>query len=119
MASAPYSITSWLFDPIIEEITNQIGERAGIKVLDIGCGEGSVLQRLEHKRADSSDRYVGFDISKRAINLATQQETTGFFCIADLADLPFSERSFDYLIDIFHHLPIVNLHGSRKNRANF
>ncbi len=89
------------FDPIIEEITNQIGERAGIKVLDIGCGEGSVLQRLEHKRADSSDRYVGFDISKRAINLATQQETTGFFCIADLADLPFSERSFDYLIDIF------------------
>ena len=37
------------FDPIIEEITNQIGERAGIKVLDIGCGEGSVLQRLDRK----------------------------------------------------------------------
>ena len=89
-----------LFDPIIAKISEQLDKKAS-NFLDIGCGEGSVLQRLEQLRKIKGERYIGFDISKKAINLATQQETNSFFCIADLADLPFKEQSFDYLIDIF------------------
>lgn len=89
-----------LFDPIIEAVQAKIPPK-GQKILDIGCGEGTPLQRLEHLRAEPNDRYLGFDISKRAINLATQQETDAFFCIADLAALPFATGAFDQLIDIF------------------
>lgn len=89
-----------LFDPIISELQAKIPAK-GQKILDIGCGEGTPLQRLEHLRTEPNDRYLGFDISKRAINLATQQETNAFFCIADLAALPFATEAFDQLIDIF------------------
>ncbi|MBD5069687.1 MAG: methyltransferase domain-containing protein [Lactobacillus sp.] len=90
-----------LFDPIIHAIIAQMDQPTNANILDIGCGEGSVLHRLEELRQNKTESYVGFDISKRAINLATQQETTGFFCVADLAALPFRDKSFDYLIDIF------------------
>lgn len=89
-----------LFDPILEAIAAKMPPQ-GQKILDIGCGEGTPLKRLEQLRSNADDRYLGFDISKRAINLATQQETTAFFCIADLAALPFATGAFDQLIDIF------------------
>lgn len=88
-----------LFAPIITEISAQLPKKAA-KILDIGCGEGYALTALEQQRT-YQDVLVGFDLSKTAINLATQQATNAFFCNADLAALPFQDASFDCLIELF------------------
>ncbi|WP_311407987.1 methyltransferase domain-containing protein [Liquorilactobacillus uvarum] len=90
-----------LFKPIIDEITDQLPKNKSLRIVDVGCGEGSTLKYVEEQRANKQDAYVGFDISKRAINLATQDEGAGFFCIADLAQLPFASASFDVVLDMF------------------
>lgn len=90
-----------LFQPIVDEISSFLSENRSLRIIDAGCGEGSTLKYFENKRESNKDTYVGFDISKRAINLATQGEGSAFFCIADLAQLPFAANSFDAIIDMF------------------
>ncbi|MCT3399028.1 methyltransferase domain-containing protein [Lentilactobacillus hilgardii] len=88
-----------LFDGIIQKISTFL-KAAPETILDVGCGEGTPLARLLRKRANA-DTAVGFDISKDGINLATQHETRAFFCVADLARLPFNTSVFSTVIDLF------------------
>lgn len=88
-----------LFDGVLQQIIDQIPSHS-VKILDIGCGEGTPLAKIADQRSNYNDSLIGFDISKEAINLATQQEATNFFCEANLAELPFNDQSFDVLIDI-------------------
>ncbi|KRL04786.1 methyltransferase domain-containing protein [Liquorilactobacillus oeni] len=90
-----------LFKPITDEINSELSSYKMLNILDVGCGEGSTIQSLEQQRKNKDDSLIGFDISKRAINLATQLETNAFFCVADLARLPFSDNCFDVLLDMF------------------
>ncbi|KRK45378.1 methyltransferase domain-containing protein [Dellaglioa algida] len=89
-----------LFKPITDKILEQLSDESET-IMDVGCGEGTPLHNIEVARQNSQDTYVGFDISKDAINYATQQETDAFYCIADLAKLPFNNQSFSTIIDIF------------------
>ncbi|AUJ29317.1 methyltransferase domain-containing protein [Liquorilactobacillus hordei] len=89
------------FEPIAERITSIIGVEENLRILDVGCGEGSTLSYIEEKRKGMQDAMIGFDISKRAINLAAKKETDAFYCIADLAQLPFRSDVFDIIIDMF------------------
>ncbi|WP_409021459.1 methyltransferase domain-containing protein [Dellaglioa sp. P0083] len=89
-----------LFKPITDKIIEQLSDEEET-IMDVGCGEGTPLHDIEIIRQNTNDTYVGFDISKDAINYATQQETDAFYCIADLAKLPFNNKSFSTIIDIF------------------
>ncbi|ANK66556.1 methyltransferase domain-containing protein [Loigolactobacillus backii] len=84
-----------LFDPFVNLIKTQLPAKA--TALDVGCGEGTTLNQMEDQLATA----VGFDISTDGINLATQQVTKAFFCVADLAHLPFNEHTFDVIFNIF------------------
>ncbi|KRK88970.1 methyltransferase domain-containing protein [Lentilactobacillus sunkii] len=88
-----------LFDPIVNEIAKHLSDQPEI-ILDVGCGEGTPLARLLKLR-NQRDTAIGFDISKDGINLATQQPVDAFFCVADLARLPFNNHSFSTIIDLF------------------
>ncbi|MGF2385735.1 methyltransferase domain-containing protein [Lentilactobacillus otakiensis] len=88
-----------LFDPIVTEISRHFSDGPET-ILDVGCGEGTPLARLLKLRS-GDDTAVGFDISKDGINLATQQPVDAFFCIADLARLPFNNQTFSTIIDLF------------------
>lgn len=49
-------------------------EDAKISLIDIGSGDGEVLQRLVNKRADLKfDRVIGVDISKDMVEFATKK----------------------------------------------
>ncbi|KRN28454.1 methyltransferase family protein [Lactobacillus selangorensis] len=89
-------IQAGFFDPFLQAIAASL--QPATNILDVGCGEGSTTSRLAQQ---VPAHYVGFDISKPGINLATQQPTNVFFCVADLANLPFNHDSFDTLLDIF------------------
>ncbi|KRN58677.1 methyltransferase domain-containing protein [Limosilactobacillus secaliphilus] len=89
-----------LFLPIVKTIAQQIGSRPQ-RILDVGCGEGTPLYQLANILADPENAYVGFDISRAGIQLATQLDPQLFFCLADLRALPFQNESFDTIIDLF------------------
>ncbi|TGD18161.1 methyltransferase domain-containing protein [Levilactobacillus suantsaiihabitans] len=70
-------------------------------ILDVGCGEGTPLDDVLHRRAGHHDVAVGFDLSKPGINLATQLANDAFFCVADLAQMPFADHQFTAILDLF------------------
>lgn len=92
-------LSAGLFKPIIERV-NQLLPATPQTILDVGTGEGTPLAQLALLRKDR-DFYVGFDISKPGITLATQLDTKAFFCIADLRQLPFVDQSFDTVLELF------------------
>ncbi len=69
------------------------------RLIDVGCGEGSFLKMVE--TAGIFGKKVGFDLSKDGIEMATMQDTSAFWCVADLTDLPFQNQSTDIVLNIF------------------
>jgi len=88
-------LTAGFFNPFVDAIKAEL--TPANRVLDIGCGEGTPTARL----ATSGATTVGFDISAPAIKLAGALDTAAFFCVADLAHLPFLDYSFDTIVDLF------------------
>lgn len=91
------------FLPIAEEVKKIVNEYKSlqkletINLLDIGCGEGYYSFHLSE---EENINLFAFDISKEAIALATDYPAEITWCIADLANLPFKERSMDILLDV-------------------
>lgn len=95
------------YNPLIEELSRiiechsiSVNEKK-INIIDAGCGEGShlygIYQRLREKEGCF---FTGVDISKDSINLAAQSDSRIIWCVADLARLPFSDGSFDVILNI-------------------
>lgn len=84
----------------IDDIVRQFGSSQKLdtmNLLDVGCGEGYYSFHLSTNEAL---QLFAFDISKEAISLATDYPAEINWCIADLANLPFKERSMDILLDV-------------------
>lgn len=92
-------LQSGFFDGILKQIIAEM-PHCPLTYVDVGCGEGTVLSKIREARLQFNDCAVGIDISKDAINLATQQLSDSFFCIADLAALPFDDHKINVLIDV-------------------
>lgn len=88
------------FHPIVEAINAHLATQPQ-RILDIGSGEGTPLAELLSLHQQSKDIGIGFDISKAGVNLATQLETPAYFCVADLAQLPFTSKAFTAIMDVF------------------
>ncbi|TGE83279.1 methyltransferase domain-containing protein [Weissella confusa] len=92
-------LTAGLFDGIVDAVAAQLPADPQ-RIMDVGTGEGTPLARLLAKRGNI-DTGIGFDISKAGVNLATQLDTDAFFAVADLANLPFKDNSFDSIVEFF------------------
>jgi 23S rRNA (guanine745-N1)-methyltransferase len=80
-----------------------------VNILDAGCGEGYYLKRLEESLARSSGakeafHYYGVDISKYAVQQATQRDRTMNWFVASIIDLPFVHASLDIVLNVFSPL---------------
>lgn len=94
-----------LFDGILDSIASAIKE-SGIHepvILDAGCGEGTGLEYLDEKLKEDgiTARLVGIDISSGGITIAGRTEKDILFFVADLGSLPFADKSFDFVINMF------------------
>jgi len=95
--------TVWLVENILRELYISRSD----KVLDVGCGDAYVLERV----CDKVDvKGYGIDVSAKAIKVA--KILTGHhgayleFCVGDAEDLPFSDSFFDKVIcsEIIEHV---------------
>lgn len=84
-----------------------IGDCSGADVLDAGCGEGYMARELGRRGAR---RVEGIDASARLISAAQGVPVPGVsFSEGDIADLPFSDGSFDLAVanHLLNDLPDV------------
>lgn len=108
--------------PIAEEINSIVRDFAekhmleSLNLLDVGCGEGYYsfhLSQLENIN------LFAFDISKQAISLATDYPAEINWCIADLSNLPFKERSMDIILDVLTPANYKEFKRVLKNQGLF
>lgn len=91
---------SGFYDPLIEKLVGIIIDNSHGNILDAGCGEGSHIISIYKKISDNLTNYVGIDISKDSINIASRNNAKIIWCVADLAKLPFKNASFDIILNI-------------------
>jgi len=75
----------------------------GEKILDLGCGNGRILEILEDKNID----YVGLDNSEKLIEIAKKNYPQAKFLVGDALSLPFPNDFFDkvFSIRVLPHIP--------------
>ncbi|WJH35472.1 methyltransferase domain-containing protein [Paenibacillus sp. CC-CFT747] len=74
-----------------------------MKVLDAGCGEGSHLEGIRQLLSRSTARpllTVGMDLAKEGIRPAAREYPQSLWCVADLANAPLADGSFDVLLNV-------------------
>ena len=82
--------------------------KEGSKILDVGCGNGRLLEALPKQKID----YLGVDNSRELIKLAKKNYPESRFLAADILDLTvISENNFDYIfcLAVLPHIPSHNL----------
>ncbi|MDI6892270.1 MAG: methionine biosynthesis protein MetW [Actinomycetota bacterium] len=85
------------FETILEWVS------PGSKVLDLGCGDGSLGSRLIEEK---DCRVWGVDVSGLAVNLANKKGVVAQVGDLDHEKLPFEDGFFDYVIlcDVLEHV---------------
>lgn len=75
-----------------------------VKILDAGCGEGHLIERLNNK--NSNNQYYGIDITDLAIKKAKERCPFATLKIMDLSKINFDDASFDYVIctEVLEHI---------------
>lgn len=86
--------------------TNFAGVGSGERVLDMGCGTGSLTAEIV--RRDGENSVVGLDYSEAYVNYAREQiGNRGRFLVADGAVLPIRDGAFDRSLSqlVLHFVP--------------
>lgn len=90
--------------PMYDYILRYFADKKEASILDIGCGNGTILARLANERRT----LYGVDLSENMIEIAKKRlGVHAKLLVADAKELPFSESEFDYIIcnASFHHYP--------------
>lgn len=82
---------------VMDHLSKQM--KTPLSILDAGSGEGSHLYALARK-ATSQPAYVGVDLSKAGVQLATDYNGHLLSLVADLTHLPFADKQFDLILSI-------------------
>ncbi|MCQ2009051.1 methyltransferase domain-containing protein [Sporolactobacillus sp. STSJ-5] len=93
------------FDPLIAALAEQIKnlKNESVRILDLGCGEGSHLAKICQLLAIASSNNIqgyGIDLAKEGIQSAAKNYPDQNWFVADLAHSPFNEHLFDVVLNI-------------------
>ncbi|QAV21604.1 methyltransferase domain-containing protein [Paenibacillus chitinolyticus] len=99
-----------LFDPVRDYIGERITEAVlpdkrhpKLRILDAGCGEGSLLSGIRRRLSDRAATdllAVGMDLAKEGVRQASKGDAGALWCAADLANAPFKTAGFDVILNI-------------------
>jgi SAM-dependent methyltransferase len=86
---------------------------AARRTLDLGCGEGRLTREL--KRLGHS--VVGIDAAPSMVRLAQAEDPDGDYVVADAAQLPFPDASFDLVVAFMSLMDVDDLQGAVSESA--
>ncbi len=91
--------------PELEKVLSDL--RNGDSILDVGCGNGRLIENLKNK----SVTYLGVDNSEELIKLAGVNYPDQTFKVLDILKLETLNQKFDLVISVavLHHLPSKDL----------
>lgn len=90
-ARAPGHDAYWVYSP---SFFDAILPAPGRQTLEVGCGEGRVARELKRR----GHRVVAIDSSPTLLRYASEADPGGRYELADAADLPFADGSFDLVV---------------------
>lgn len=109
---------TWLYDPILKwgmreetfkhALIEQVNIKAGMEVLDLGCGTGTLTVMLKQMRPDA--RVTGLDGDQEVLEIArskAEQASVDLQLDHGMAySLPYMDESFDKVVSslVVHHL---------------
>lgn len=79
--------------PVYQYVLDRCAIGAGSRLLDCGCGAG----RFARMAADCGVKVAGIDAAKELIEIAAERTPDGDFRVGDLEELPWPDRSFDWV----------------------
>lgn len=89
---------------ILDIVGNIINNKADVRILDAGCGEG-FIDRLIIDRYPGV-RITGLEFTKEAITIAKATNPSVEYIQGDVCNMPFKDRSFDFVLctEVLEHL---------------
>jgi SAM-dependent methyltransferase len=85
----------------------------GERTLDVGCGEGRVTRDLRAR----GHRVVGVDAVAALVDAARELDPEGEYVVADSADLPFEDESFDFAVAYNSLMDMDDMDGAVRELA--
>jgi SAM-dependent methyltransferase len=105
----PNPLQRWLLNKfqlrVADLVAFSVGHKDGAPcVLDVGCGEGYVLEYLRERQPQV--RFCGVDLDSEALKLAKARNTDVPFYRGDALNLPFADSSFNLVmcLEVLEHL---------------
>ena len=92
-----FSYNPRFWQPVIPDMVEHFGLKAGMKVLDIGCAKGFMLHDMQE--LIPGIELCGVDVSTYAIE-QSMESVKSLLKVADAKQLPFEDNSFDVVISI-------------------
>lgn len=86
---------------------SRVGSKEFVNILDLGCGNGRLIDFLKEKTYWNNINYIGIDPSVELINICNNRYTNIEFKINDGMSIPLDDNSADILISlaVLHHIP--------------
>ncbi len=93
-----------LCEPFYRKLIGSVLVNDNDSVLDVGCGTGTILNRLSSKAKING---FGIDVSSQMLDEARKKCPEMTFQLGDSASLPFADHSFDIITVCmaYHHFP--------------
>jgi SAM-dependent methyltransferase len=91
---------------IIKDVFNNIDEKPGYKLLDIGCTSGYYFEIINFY-FPTIFKYSGCDYNPESVKLAKQYYPTANFFVDDLTKLSINDNEYDitFLSGVIEHVP--------------
>lgn len=85
--------------------------QSGDEIVDLGCGNGRLLEFLFQHYLSNDFHYIGIDNSSGLLAHAQKKYPRAAFLPGDQLSIPITDNSADLIMNIaaFHHLPSHNL----------
>lgn len=83
----------------------------GAEIVDLGCGNGRLLEFLYQHYLSNDFHYIGIDNSSGLLSHAQKKYPRTVFLPGDQLAIPITDKSADIILNIaaFHHLPSYDL----------
>lgn len=97
-------VVRWLLGRFLSRVVGEAGKIAPAMVLDAGCGEGMVLERLAAALPEAC--LSGFDLAGAAVEEARARVPRAEVRQASIMAIPWPDRAFDLVVccEVLEHL---------------